>query len=103
MIPKSITLNKNKKGIQLEYEDSMFLLLNSAYLRAYSPSAENKDKLSESDVSKRKEVYCTIISCFFPTFCNWTLTIITIDIEITLQSRRICSKRSCTISNDTTW
>tara|TARA_B100000941_G_C28211405_1_gene401955 strand:- start:59 stop:364 length:306 start_codon:yes stop_codon:yes gene_type:complete len=61
MIPKSVTLNKNKKSIQLEYSNDKFLLLTSSYLRACSPSAENKDKLRGSDVNKRQKVYNSVM------------------------------------------
>ena len=62
MIPKSVTLNRNKKSIQLEYPNNKFLLLTSSYLRACSPSAENKDKLRKSNVSDRKKAFnCVMI------------------------------------------
>ena len=46
-VPKSVTLNKNKKSIEVKYADDKYLLLSSSYLRAYSPSAENKRNLKE--------------------------------------------------------
>lgn len=45
MIPKSVTLNKNKKSLEVKYDDNSYLLLSSSYLRACSPSAENKNKV----------------------------------------------------------
>lgn len=44
MTPKSITLNKNKKSIQIQYGNNSYLLLSSSFLRANSPSAENRSK-----------------------------------------------------------
>lgn len=44
MTPKSITLNKNKKSIQIQYGKNSFLLLSASFLRANSPSAENRSK-----------------------------------------------------------
>ena len=61
MIPKSVTLNRNKKSIQLEYPNNTFLLLTSSYLRACSPSAENKDKLRNADASKCKEAFNSVM------------------------------------------
>ena len=42
MIPKSVKVNKNRKGIQVEYDNDKFLLLSSPYLRSCSPSAANR-------------------------------------------------------------
>ena len=42
MIPKSVIVNRNKKGIQVEYDNNQFILLSSSYLRSCSPSAANK-------------------------------------------------------------
>lgn len=76
MIPKSVTLNKNKRSIQLEYPNNTFLLLTSSYLRACSPSAENKDKLRESDVSKRKEVFNSVMINKVEPVGNYAIRII---------------------------
>ncbi len=76
MIPKSITLNKNKKGIQLEYEDSMFLLLNSAYLRAYSPSAENKRKLGTLKYKDYTERFGSVFIKKIESVGNYAIRII---------------------------
>ena len=61
MIPKSVTLNKNKRSIQFEYSNNTFLLLTSSYLRACSPSAENKDKIRKSDVRERKGAFKSVM------------------------------------------
>ena len=76
MIPKSVTLNKNKKSIQFEYPNNIFLQLTSSYLRACSPSAENKDKLRESDVSKRKEVFKSVMINKVEAVGNYAIRII---------------------------
>ena len=76
MIPKSVTLNKNKKSIQLEYPNSTFLLLTSSYLRACSPSAENKGRLRESDVNKRKAVFNSVMINKVEAVGNYAIRII---------------------------
>ena len=76
MIPQSITLNKNKKSIQLEYSNNTFLLLTSSYLRACSPSAENKGQLRELDVSKRKEVFNSVMINKVEAVGNYAIRII---------------------------
>ena len=76
MTPKSVTLNKNKKSIQLEYPNNTFLLLTSSYLRACSPSAENKDKLRRLDVSKRKEVFNSVMINKVEAVGNYAIRII---------------------------
>ena len=76
MIPKSVTLNKNKKSIQLEYPNNTFLLLTSSYLRACSPSAENKDKLRKSDVSERKEAFNSVMINKVEAVGNYAIRII---------------------------
>ena len=76
MIPKSVTLNKNKKSIQLEYPNNTFLLLTSSYLRACSPSAENKVKPRESDFSKRKEVFNSVMIAKIEAVGNYAIRII---------------------------
>ena len=42
MIPLSVKLNANKKSLQITYKNEKFLIVSSAFLRACSPSAENK-------------------------------------------------------------
>ena len=76
MTPKSVTLNKNKKSIQLEYPNNTFLLLTSSYLRACSPSAENKDRLRELDVRKRKEFFDSVIIKKVEAVGNYAIRII---------------------------
>ena len=76
MIPKSITLNKNKKSIQVEYPNNTFLLLTSSYLIACSPSAENKDKLRKSDVSERKEAFNSVMINKVEAVGNYAIRII---------------------------
>ena len=76
MTPKSVTLNKNKKSIQLEYPNNTFLLLTSSYLRACSPSAENKDRLRELDVRKRKEFFDSVMIKKVEAVGNYAIRII---------------------------
>ena len=76
MTPKSVTLNKNKKSIQLEYPNNTFLLLTSSYLRACSPSAENKDKLRRLNVKKRKEVFNSVMINKIEAVGNYAIRII---------------------------
>mgnify|MGYP001160020022 FL=1 len=57
MIPKSVALNKNKKSIQVEYENDKFLLLTSSYLRANSPSAENKKNIQVRNLKDLEEKF----------------------------------------------
>ena len=76
MIPKSVTLNKNKKSIQLEYPNNTFLLLTSSYLRACSPSAENKGRLRDSDVNKRKAVFNSVMINKVEAVGNYAIRII---------------------------
>ena len=64
MVPKSVTLNKNKKSIQLEYHNNSHLLLTSSYLRALSPSAENKHQhknLLENSKKLDQERYKSVL------------------------------------------
>ena len=42
MIPKSIKLNEAKSNLQISYEMGKYLIINASFLRACSPSAENK-------------------------------------------------------------
>ena len=76
MIPKSVTLNKNKKSIQLEYPNNTFLLLTSSYLRACSPSAENKGKLRKTDISEMKEVFNSVMINKVEAVGNYAIRII---------------------------
>ena len=76
MIPKSVTLNKNRKSIQLEYSNNKFLLLTSSYLRACSPSAENKDKLRKTDIYERKEAFNSVMINKVEAVGNYAIRII---------------------------
>ena len=76
MIPKSVTLNKNKKSIQLEYPNNTFLLLTSSYLRACSPSAENKDKLRKTDIDQRKKAFNSVTINKVEAVGNYAIRII---------------------------
>ena len=76
MIPKSVTLNRNKKSIQLEYSNNKFLLLTSSYLRACSPSADNKDKLRKTDISDRKEAFSSVMINKVEAVGNYAIRII---------------------------
>ena len=76
MIPKSVTLNKNKKSIQLEYSNNTFLLLTSSYLRACSPSAENKNKQRKTDISERKDAFNSVMINKVEAVGNYAIRII---------------------------
>ena len=76
MIPKSVTLNRNKKSIQFEYSNNTFLLLTSSYLRACSPSAENKEKFSKLDVSEKKEAFNSVMINKVEAVGNYAIRII---------------------------
>ncbi len=56
MIPLSIKLNKNKKSLQITYEKNNFLIVSSEFLRACSPSAENKENSKNPKPSLYKNV-----------------------------------------------
>ena len=57
MTPKAITLNKNKKSIEIKYDNNSFLLLSSSFLRAHSPSAENRSKSSLDKTKNFEDKY----------------------------------------------
>ena len=76
MIPKSVTLNKNRKSIQLEYANNKFLLLTSSYLRACSPSAENKNKLRKTNIGERKEAFNSVMINKVEAVGNYAIRII---------------------------
>ena len=76
MIPKSVTLNKNRKSIQLEYSNNKFLLLTSSYLRACSPSAENKNKLRKTNIGERKEAFNSVMINKVEAVGNYAIRII---------------------------
>ena len=76
MIPKAVTLNKNKKSVQLEYPNNRFLLLTASYLRACSPSADNKDKLRESNVSRSKQAFNSVMIKKIEAVGNYAIRIV---------------------------
>jgi len=76
MIPKSVTLNRNRKSIQLEYPNNKFLLLTSSYLRACSPSAENKNKLRKTNIGERKEAFNSVMINKVEAVGNYAIRII---------------------------
>jgi len=53
VVPKSIKLHKNKKILQISYDEQKHLMLKSSFLRFSSPSAENKYRMDA--YSKRFE------------------------------------------------
>tara|TARA_Y100001958_G_C21206693_1_gene532718 strand:- start:1284 stop:1577 length:294 start_codon:yes stop_codon:yes gene_type:complete len=56
MIPNSVKLSSDKKSLQIAYDNEKFLILSSSFLRAYTPSAENKKNLISPDINKFSEV-----------------------------------------------
>ena len=56
MIPNSVKLSSDKKSLQIAYDNEKFLILSSSFLRAYTPSAENKKNLKSPDINKFSEV-----------------------------------------------
>ena len=76
MIPKTVTLNKNKKSIQFEYPNHTYLLLTSSYLRACSPSAENKNKQNELEVSKKIKAFNSVLINKVEAVGNYAIRII---------------------------
>tara|TARA_B100000676_G_scaffold277028_1_gene298371 strand:+ start:84 stop:383 length:300 start_codon:yes stop_codon:yes gene_type:complete len=56
MIPNSVKLSSDKKSLQIAYDNEKFLILSSSFLRAYTPSAENKKNLTSPDINKFSEV-----------------------------------------------
>ena len=54
MIPNSIKLSSDKKSLQIAYDEEKFLILSSSFLRAFTPSAENKKNL---DSPEYREVF----------------------------------------------
>ena len=76
MTPQSVILNKNKKGIQVEYDNNSYLLLDSSYLRACSPSAENKANLRENDVKKLRVVFSHVLIKEIESVGNYAIKIL---------------------------
>ena len=56
MIPNSVKLSSDKKSLQIAYDNEKFLILSSSFLRAYTPSAENKKNLDSPDINKFSKV-----------------------------------------------
>lgn len=52
MIPEKIKLLKPKNQLQFYYENGQCLLLNGSFLRAASPSAENKNSAMKPNPQK---------------------------------------------------
>ena len=61
MKPSSIKLLKKKQQVLIEYPDNRFLIYDSSFLRAVSPSAENKKNLKKIDKKKYKNINITNI------------------------------------------
>ena len=76
MIPKSVTLNKNKASIQIEYNNSSYLLLTASYLRACSPSAENKNRLKDQEYKTNKELFRRVLIDKIEAVGNYAIRII---------------------------
>ena len=76
MIPKSVTLNKNKASIQIEYNNSSYLLLTASYLRACSPSAENKSRLKNQENKVNKELFSKVLIDKIEAVGNYAIRII---------------------------
>ena len=76
MTPRSVVLSKNKKGIQIEYTDDNYLLLSSSYLRACSPSAENKNNLKKLDARKLESVFSQVMIKKIESVGNYAIKII---------------------------
>ncbi len=76
MTPKSVTLNANKKSIQFEYDDNTHLLLNASYLRAVSPSAENKNRLKSVETFKKQEIFSKVSIDKIEAVGNYAIRII---------------------------
>ena len=56
MIPNSVKLSSDKKSLQIAYDNEKFLILSSSFLRAHTPSAENKKNLDSPDINKFSKV-----------------------------------------------
>jgi len=52
MTPKTIKIGPSKMDLQLNYENGTTLVLPSAFLRSFSPSAENKENLNSESLKK---------------------------------------------------
>lgn len=56
MVPKKIKLASSNKNIQISYDKDVFLIITSSILRANSPSAENRNNVSNPNVKLHENV-----------------------------------------------
>tara|TARA_B100000579_G_C22787874_1_gene832879 strand:- start:1248 stop:1550 length:303 start_codon:yes stop_codon:yes gene_type:complete len=56
MTPKSIKISSDKRYLQINYDENKTLVLPSFFLRACSPSAENKKNLASPKSSHYKKI-----------------------------------------------
>ena len=61
MKPSTIKLLVKKQQVLIEYANDRFLIFDSAFLRAASPSAENKKNLKNINKKKYKNIKITNI------------------------------------------
>ena len=52
MTPKTIKIGPSKMDLQINYDNGTTLVMPSAFLRLFSPSAENKNNLNSNDLKK---------------------------------------------------
>ena len=52
MIPKTVKTGPSKMDLQISYENGTILVMPSEFLRAFSPSAENKNSLNSKNLKK---------------------------------------------------
>ena len=76
MTPKAITLNKNKKSIEIKYDNNSFLLLSSSFLRAHSPSAENRSKSSLDKTKNFEDKYKNVLISRIVGVGNYAIRIV---------------------------
>ena len=50
MTPKTIKIGPSKMDLQINYENGTTLVMPSAFLRLFSPSAENKNNQNSKDL-----------------------------------------------------
>ncbi|MBF92023.1 MAG: hypothetical protein CMP34_04365 [Rickettsiales bacterium] len=56
MIPKNIKLSQTKNNLLISYNNGKYLIINASFLRASSPSAENKLHAKNPDPEKYKNI-----------------------------------------------
>ena len=76
MIPKAITLNKNKKSIEIQYDSNKYLLLSSSFLRAHSPSAENRSKSALDKIKNFEDIYKNVLISRIEAVGNYAIRIV---------------------------